>query len=143
MKRTFLVAALLGVAAVRALAQESPELPAAGALQPGGVITTPFFYKGKGPGRTNSYVERYEEDYSYLRDPTLSAGPFDPLKYIPFDSDGGMYLTLNGEIRFRYDDTDHRNFGIATGATPGKVLAFTPATGISSNQLHKQRYELC
>src|SRR5580704_15826717 len=145
MKRTFLVAALLGVAAVRALAQESPELPAAGALQPGGVITTPFFYKGKGPGRDNSYVERYEEDYSYLRDPALSADFFDPLKFIPFDPDGDIYLTLNGETRFRYDNTSWKNFDIATGATLAKSGGhpiFTPATGVADNELYKQRYEL-
>jgi hypothetical protein len=140
MTRTFLVAALLviaqsiGIAA--ALAQESPELP------PNTGQPAPLFYKGKGPGRDTSYLERYEEDYTYLRDPTLSTDPFDPLKYIPFDPDGDVYLTLNGEFRFRYDNTDHKNFGIATGATPGKVPSFTPATGVSTNELYKQRYEL-
>jgi hypothetical protein len=38
-----------------ASAQQSPELPVATA-QP-----APFFYKGKGPGRGNSYVERYRQ----------------------------------------------------------------------------------
>jgi Alginate export len=144
MKRTFLAAALLVIAALAfpglAQAQESPELPA-NTGQP-----TPFFYKGKGPGRDNSYVERYEEDWSYLRDPALSTDPwFDPLKYIPLDPSGDIYLTLNGEIRFRYDNTDHKNFAIAPSATPGvagKGPAFTPATGVSSNQLYKERYEL-
>jgi hypothetical protein len=145
MKRTFLAAALLGVAAAPALAQESPELPAAGALQPGGVITTPFFYKGKGPGRDNAYVERYEEDYSYLRDPARSTDFFDPLKFIPFDPDGDIYLTLNGETRFRYDNTSWKNFDIAPSATPAKPgghPVFTPAIGDADNELYKQRYEL-
>jgi hypothetical protein len=142
MRCTFFAAALLATAAIAgpAVAQESPELPA-NTGQP-----APFFYKGKGPGRDNSYVERYEEDWSYLRDPTLSTDPwFDPLKYIPLDPSGDTYLTLNGEIRFRYDNTDHKSFAIAPSATPGvggKGPSFTPATGVSSNQLYKQRYEL-
>jgi hypothetical protein len=142
MRRALLVAALVTIAgaavASPGLAQQSPELP------PNTGQPAPLFYKGKGPGRANSYVERYEEDYSYLRDPTLSTDPFDPIKYIPFD-DGDMYLTLNGETRFRYDNTDHKNFGIATAATPAtprKGPVFTLPTGISSNQLYKQRYEL-
>ncbi|HTZ34828.1 MAG TPA: alginate export family protein [Stellaceae bacterium] len=136
MTRLVLAALLLALATTAALAQESPELPA-NTGQP-----APFFYKGKGPGRDNSYVERYEEDYSYLRDPTLSTDPFDPLKFIPLDAAGDSYLTLNGETRFRYDNTDHKNFNIATGATPGRIPSFTPATGTSTNELYKQRYEL-
>jgi hypothetical protein len=65
--RTLFVAALLGIAVNsflgRAQAQESPELPsnAVTANQP---EATPQFYRGKGPGRGNSYLERYEEDWS-------------------------------------------------------------------------------
>ena len=145
MRSTFLAAVLLAIAVINspgpARAQESPELPsnAVTATEP---QATPQFYKGKGPGRGNSYLERYEEDYSYLRDPGLSTDPFDPLKYIPFNPDGDVYLTLNGEVRFRYDNTDHKNFGIATAATPGKSPTFTTAIGISTNELYKQRYEI-
>ncbi|HYM72463.1 MAG TPA: alginate export family protein [Stellaceae bacterium] len=146
-----LVAAFLGVAAAPALAQESPELPAKAAT---GLQSEPVFYKGKGPGRGNFYVERFEEDYAYLRDYPGGLGRaadfFDPLKFIPLTADGDIYLTLNGEARFRYDNTDHKNFAIATAATlaatpgtaPGRTPVFTPATGVSSNQLYKQRYEL-
>src|SRR5947207_14484820 len=114
---------LIGTGGRAALAQESPELPSKARTE--GESTTQDqirFYKGKGPGRGNSYVERFEEDYSYLRDPKLSADPwFDPLKFIPFNPAGDIYLTLNGEVRFRYDYTDHRSFGIATAATPAKA----------------------
>jgi len=142
MARTFLAALLFAAAAAGAArAQQSPELPPRTGAEP----ATPF-YKGKGPGRGNSYVERYEEDYSYLRDPSLSRDPFDPLKYIPLDPSGDVYLTLNGEIRFRYDNTDHKNLAIATAVAPprapGLPPVFTPAVGVSSNQLYKQRYEL-
>src|SRR5882724_4294125 len=116
--------AMIGVAA----AQESPELPGKAATEAQRVTAQETrFYKGKGPGRGNSYVERYEEDYSYLRNPSLSTDPwFDPLKFIPLDAAGDVYLTLNGEIRFRYNNTDHRSFGIATAATPSKVPGGRP-----------------
>jgi hypothetical protein len=105
---------LIGTGGRVALAQESPELPSKARTE--GESTTEDqirFYKGKGPGRGNSYVERYEEDYSYLRDLARSSDFFDPLKFIPLGAEGEVYLTLNGEARFRYDDTDHRNFAIA------------------------------
>jgi hypothetical protein len=144
MRPVFLAALLLAVAARATLAQQSPELPAPGALVQGGAFQS-IFYKQKGPGRDNFYVERYEEDYSYLRDPARSTDFFDPLKFVPLDSDGDIYLTLNGETRFRYDNTSWKNFDIAPSATPPKPggrPVFTPATGDAQNELYKQRYEL-
>ena len=138
---------LIGTAGRVAPAQESPELPSKARTE--GESTTEDqirFYKGKGPGRGNSYVERYEEDYSYLRDPARSSDFFDPFKFIPLGADGEVNLTLNGEARFRYDGTDHRNFAIATAATPARTAGgrptLTPATEVSTNQLYKQRYAL-
>lgn len=132
-----------------AAAQQSPELPAKGVeAQP---APPTKFYKGKGPGHDNSYVARFEEDYSYLRTPApAGAGAardlFSPLKFIPLDPLGYSYLTLNGEVRFRFDDTDHKNFAIAPAATPAKTPGGTPvfstAFGTSTNQLYKQRYAL-
>jgi len=118
-----------------AFAQESPELPAK-AITGGEAETaaTTLFYKGKGPGRGNSYVARYEEDYAYLRDPARAADWFDPFKFIPLNEAGDIYLTLNGEIRFRYDNTDHRNFAIATAAAAGRRLAGVHSCGRRQQQ---------
>jgi hypothetical protein len=133
--------------AAGALAQESPELPAKDvtAEQPIGNEQIRFT-KGKGPGRGNSYLARFEEDYGYLRDPARLSDVFDPFKFITIDPDRESWLTLNGETRFRYDNTDHRNFAVATAATParraGALPTFTPAAGTSTNQLYKQRYAL-
>ena len=104
-----------------ALAQESPELPPKPLTATEPVTARQVsFYKGKGPGRGNSYVARFEEDYGYLRDPTRSTDFFDPLKYIAIDRDRDIYLTLNGEARFRYDNTDYRNLAVAPAATPSR-----------------------
>jgi hypothetical protein len=102
--------------------------------------------KGKGPGRRNSYVARYEEDYGYLRDPAKSLDPLDAFKFIPLDESGSTYLTLNGEFRSRNDYTQHKNFGVAASATPAKTPGapplLTPATRSNENELYKQRYAL-
>lgn len=140
-----LAAAAVCVAAGPALAQQqSPELPK-GAAVAETAAPSPF-YKGKGPGHDNSYVERFEEDYSFLRDRKLWTDPFDPLKFIPLDAAQDVYLTLDGEARFRFDYADHKNFAIAPAATPAKAPGgkpvFSPAFGTSTNQLYKQRYAL-
>jgi len=132
---------------IGASAQESPELPAKTVTSAQPVTGEEIrFTKGKGPGRGNSYVARFEEDYAYLRDPGRSADFFDPLKFLAITPDGEVYLTLSGEVRFRYDNTDHRNLSVATAATPAKKLgglpAFTAAAGTNTNQLYKERYEL-
>lgn len=41
---------------------------------------------------------RYDEDYSYLSDPSRRCGFFDPIKYIGLGSEG-RYLSLGGEAR--------------------------------------------
>ena len=46
---------------------------------------------------------RYEEDYSYLRDPANRSDLFDPLKFVPLGTEGDRYLSLGGEIRQRYE----------------------------------------
>ena len=46
---------------------------------------------------------RWAEDWSFLRDPKKHDSPFDPLKYVPLADDGNIYLTLNGQERFRYN----------------------------------------
>ncbi|HEV2336548.1 MAG TPA: alginate export family protein [Stellaceae bacterium] len=130
-----------------AWAQESPELPTK-PLTAGQTLTAEEtqFYKGKGPGRGNSYVARFEEDYADLRDPAKSTDFFDPLKFIAIDPANDIYLTLNGEARFRYDYTGYRNFAVAGVAIPAKKpgapAIFPLATGVGSNELYKQRYEL-
>jgi hypothetical protein len=56
---------------------------------------------------------RQDEDYSYLRDPRRQTDFFDPVKFIPLDAEGTIYLTLGGEGRARYEY--FRNGGWGTG----------------------------
>lgn len=42
---------------------------------------------------------RYDEDFTYLRNPECTKDALDAVKYIPFGRDGKSYLSLGGEIR--------------------------------------------
>ncbi len=65
-----------------------------------------------GQGQTPPYtVVRWNEDYTYLRDPDKHDDFFDPIKYIPLDKAGDIYLTLGGDLRERYELFNHNSFG--------------------------------
>ncbi|HKB14900.1 MAG TPA: alginate export family protein, partial [Planctomycetota bacterium] len=65
---------------------------------------------------------RYEEDYSYLRDASRRADPFDPLKYIPLSESGDAYLSLGGEVRERYERFHNANWGAGPQDDTGYFL---------------------
>jgi hypothetical protein len=46
---------------------------------------------------------RYDEDYSFLRDPANARADLEPLKFIPLSPIGNAWLTLGGEVRARYE----------------------------------------
>jgi hypothetical protein len=50
---------------------------------------------------------RYDEDWSYLRDPARRDDFWDPIKYIPLDRTGHSYLSFGGEARLRYELYDN------------------------------------
>jgi len=54
---------------------------------------------------------RYDEDYSYLTDPSARTDVFDPIKYIPISKRSDMYLSLGGQLRDRYEYFNHYQFG--------------------------------
>ncbi len=56
-------------------------------------------------------ASRYKEDYSFLKDPAQQTDWFDPVKYIPFDKEGNIYLSLGGETRQHYEYIDNNNWG--------------------------------
>lgn len=87
-------------------------------------------------------TSRHEEDWSFLRDPTKAREPMDGAKFIPLNSEGDAYLSLNGEMRMRFDYTERRNFLAAPSATigPGNSVRFARPTGDQASELLKQRY---
>jgi alginate export protein len=55
---------------------------------------------------------KYDEDYSYLRDPDNRSGAWwERLKFVPLDSDGRVFLTFGDELRLRYEHYWNNNFG--------------------------------
>ena len=46
---------------------------------------------------------RYEEDYSYLKDPSCRTDFWDPIKYVPLGGRDDWYLSVGGELRERYE----------------------------------------
>jgi len=56
--------------------------------------------------------ERYDENWSFLRDPSKRTDFFDPIKWIPLDRNGSSFLTLGGELRERFQDVRNQGFGL-------------------------------
>jgi len=64
------------------------------------------------PSRPAYAPERYDEDWSFLRDPSKGTDFFDPIKWIPLDKDGSLFLTVGGELRERFQDVRNQEFGL-------------------------------
>jgi hypothetical protein len=73
---------------------------------------------------------RYDEDYSYLKDPVRVTDFWDPIKYMPFGSHEDCYLSLGGELRERYEFFHNEAEGAA------------PADGHGNNGYLLERYLL-
>lgn len=61
---------------------------------------------------TYNPVMRWKEDWSGLRgrDRNLTGDAFDPLKFIPLNSDGSVYLSIGGGLRARFEHFSNFNF---------------------------------
>jgi len=66
---------------------------------------------GSGEGaNTNGYnLSRWAEDWRGMADPAKRNDLLDRLKFLPFDSNGDVYLTLSGEFRYRVNHTTNPN----------------------------------
>ncbi len=55
---------------------------------------------------------RYNEDYSYLRNPAERSGAWwAAYKFVPLDASGSVYLTLGNESRVRFESYRNNEFG--------------------------------
>jgi hypothetical protein len=68
---------------------------------------------------------RYDENYSYLKDPAARTNLFDSLKFIPLDKQGDIYLTLGGQVRDRYEYFNNYFFGKGAQTPNGYNLVRT------------------
>jgi len=60
---------------------------------------------------------RFDENYYCLTNPANRNDWSDAIKYIPLNANHpDMYLTLGGELRERFEDTQDLNFGIGAGS---------------------------
>ncbi|MBA2435044.1 MAG: alginate export family protein [Chthoniobacterales bacterium] len=64
-------------------------------------------------------VSRWKEDWSGLRgrDRNTTGDAFDPLKFIPFNEDGSIWLSLGGGLRGRLEHFSNFNFNPSLDAT--------------------------
>jgi len=70
--------------------------------------------QGGHPAPERSYkLGREEEDWSFLRDPSLRQDFWDPIKYIPLRRRRATdyFLTISGEARERWEQTGNNNWG--------------------------------
>jgi hypothetical protein len=54
---------------------------------------------------------RQDEDYRYLRNPACRRDFWDPVKFIPLNSEHDRYVTIGGEIRERYEGFRNATWG--------------------------------
>lgn len=57
---------------------------------------------------------RFEEDYSFLKDPSKHVDYLDPLKFIPLNADSNVFLSLGGSIRERAEYFQNYKWGSGT-----------------------------
>lgn len=55
---------------------------------------------------------RYDEDYHYFKNPENRHGALDDIKYISFNKDRSIYLSLGGEFREQYEFFNKQNWGL-------------------------------
>jgi len=60
---------------------------------------------------------RYDENYSYLKDPARRTDFWDPIKYMPFRGGDDRYLSIGGSLRERYEFFHNQDAGaVPSGA---------------------------
>ncbi|HXN23182.1 MAG TPA: alginate export family protein [Candidatus Dormibacteraeota bacterium] len=64
------------------------------------------------PQRPAYTLERHDENWSFLRDPSKGTDFFDPIKWIPLGKNASWFLTLGGELRERFQDVRNPAFAL-------------------------------
>ena len=82
------------------------------------------------PNTPKYNILRYDEDYSFLRNPALRTDFLDPLKFIPLKGRSDHFLSLGGEVREWFESYHNDGFGAG------------PANANGYNTYFLQRYML-
>jgi hypothetical protein len=64
---------------------------------------------------------RYEENWSLLADSDCKKGALDDIKYIPLGREN-WYLSIGGEVRYRYENYENPAFGVGPETPHGYIL---------------------
>jgi hypothetical protein len=71
------------------------------------------------PGVPPYKLLRYDEDYSYLKDPARRTDFWDPIKFLPLDPAKNRYLTIGGDVREWFESYHNDSFGDGPGNSAG------------------------
>ena len=78
---------------------------------------------GGGGGPAGPYTAvRWNENYAYLKDPSLRSDPFDPIKFLSLTPDDSVWVSIGGQARFRYEYFNNSNFGAGPQDEDGYYL---------------------
>lgn len=77
---------------------------------------------GTGARPAGYSVVSWNENWSFLSDPTRRSDFFDPIKFMPFNESGSVYLSLGGQFRERYEYFNNNNFGAGPQTEDGYYL---------------------
>jgi hypothetical protein len=87
--------------------------------RPGAVTPAPRLGPGSeaiaGSGAPTYKLLRYDEDYSYLKDPDRRTDLWDPIKYIPIGDREGWYVSFGAQLRPRFQFYNNFDFGTTPG----------------------------
>jgi hypothetical protein len=77
------------------------------------ILVAAFLLRAQAPLEDRSYsLLRENEDWSFLRDPSLREDFWDPIKYIRLSPESeDWYLTIGGEVRQVWEQTGNNNWG--------------------------------
>ena len=114
-KRLLFVSALtllIGVPAMHAQSVNAgdPDAQSANTTNPQAQPANP---SDPNPPDRNIKLLREDEDWSFLRDPSLRQDFWDQVKFIPLGSNGDWYMTISGEAREVWEQIGNDNWGQA------------------------------
>lgn len=86
---------------------------------------------------------RYDEDYSFLRDPRCRTELWDPLKYLPLNSIPPAHLSLGIDVRERFEYFNTFDWGRDPGGPSGYLMQrVMPHVGLRAGTYFQAFFEL-